>query len=500
MRYTTTLLPLSLAALAAADPIHIPLTRRSVRRDGIERFAAAADHVRAKYGYPTVSSNLRRRAKTAGIDIINQDADSSYIGTVTIGTPSQSFPVVLDTGSSDLWLATTSCTSCPDQTPEFNPSSSSTLVQNNTSGQNSEIEIQYGSGAVKGTLASDTVSMAGFTVDSQTLLLVSDVTSGLLGGNVSGILGLAFEALASTQATPFWEALVNDKQMSSPEISFWLTRFIDDADATPEEPGGVFTLGGTNSTLYTGSIEFQSLVDSSSPTFWMLDVSSVTVQGKSVSIPTGSSAQAAIDTGTTLIGGPSEAVKNVYAAIPGSQALSGQYNGFYAFPCSTTVNVSMAFGGSSWPISPEDMNLGPMQEGSNYCVGGIFDLDLGSDVSSGNGNPSWVVGDTFLKNVYSVFRASPAAVGFAQLSEAAGGSSGTPSGSVGSATLTGTNVPTSSTSSTSSTPSASGTSTTTASSTSSHSSASRVANTGAVSLGIILSIAASTLSGWFVLA
>jgi len=81
----------------------------------------------------------------------------------------------------------------------------------------------------------------------------------------------------------------------------------------------------------------------------------------------------------------------------------------------------MAFGGKSWPINSRDMNLGPVSSGSSICVGGIFDLNSGSDVGEGGGNPTWVVGATFLKNVYSVFRSQPAAIGFAELSEVAGG-------------------------------------------------------------------------------
>ena len=57
----------------------------------------------------------------------------------------------------------------------------------------------------------------------------------------------------------------------------------------------------------------------------------VTVQGQSVSVPTGDAALAAIDTGTTLIGGPSDAVKAIYSAIPGAQNLTGQMEGFWAF-------------------------------------------------------------------------------------------------------------------------------------------------------------------------
>ena len=57
----------------------------------------------------------------------------------------------------------------------------------------------------------------------------------------------------------------------------------------------------------------------------------VNVQGTSVSIPTGSNALAAIDTGTTLIGGPTDSVAAIYAAIPNSNKLSGQMEGFFSF-------------------------------------------------------------------------------------------------------------------------------------------------------------------------
>lgn len=80
----------------------------------------------------------------------------------------------------------------------------------------------------------------------------------------------------------------------------------------------------------------------------------------------------------------------------------------------------MAFGGKSWPISARDMNLGPISTGSSVCGGGIFAFDI--DTGGGVGIPSWVVGDTFLKNVYSVFRFEPASIGFAELSNVTGGS------------------------------------------------------------------------------
>lgn len=74
----------------------------------------------------------------------------------------------------------------------------------------------------------------------------------------------------------------------------------------------------------------------------------------------------------------------------------------------------MKFGSSSiaWPISNADFQL--MQASASECVGAFFALD-----TTGTSAPPWIVGDTFLKNVYSVFRANPASVGFATLSSEA---------------------------------------------------------------------------------
>lgn len=99
----------------------------------------------------------------------------------------------------------------------------------------------------------------------------------------------------------------------------------------------------------------------------------------------------------------------------------------------------MRYGSStiSWPISKDDFLL--MQVDSNTCVGGFFALD-----TSGTSAPAWIVGDTFLKNVYSVYRATPPSVGFAQLSNTALAMNGqlgpAPSPTIGrvSATVTGT--------------------------------------------------------------
>jgi cathepsin D len=260
---------------------------------------------------------------------------------------------------------------------------------------------------------------------------VDTTSDGLLDGPVSGIMGLGFQTIASTRATPMWEALLNDNKFSSPLFSFWITRFGNNPAATDLEPGGVMTLGGTNSSLFTGDIEFVNMPSNIPSSFWLLSMTSFTMNGQQISI-TPSTALSAIDTGTTLIGGPTADVRRIWAAVPEARPLSGANAGYFAIPCSLQLNVTIAFGGKSWPINSDDMKL--RTNTANVCIGSIFDLSQGSSAGGGGrGNPQWVVGDSFLKNVYSVYRATPPSVGFAQLSSIAGGS-GTPSGGGASST------------------------------------------------------------------
>ena len=99
------------------------------------------------------------------------------------------------------------------------------------------------------------------------LVPATQVSSGLVYPPVAGFLGLAFAPLSATGSTPFWQTLATNGQFDSPEMSFWLTRSTSSTDANI--PGGAFTLGGTNSSLYTGEIEFINLAVSD-PTYWLL--------------------------------------------------------------------------------------------------------------------------------------------------------------------------------------------------------------------------------------
>jgi cathepsin D len=186
----------------------------------------------------------------------------------------QNFNVVLDTGSSDLWVLDSACTSCDPGIPSFKTSSSSSFQTSTTqTGQPATVTIKYGSGEVIGTVVQDVVSLGGLTVTKQSWLLVDSTSSNLLSGTNAGIMGLAFQGLANTEATPFWQTLANGNQLSTPEMSFWINRLLGQSNVQTETFGGIFTLGGTNSSLFTGDVEFQNLQSASPLLYWLLQVS-----------------------------------------------------------------------------------------------------------------------------------------------------------------------------------------------------------------------------------
>jgi cathepsin D len=101
------------------------------------------------------------------------------------------------------------------------------------------------------------------------------VSQGLINGELAGIMGLAFQGIAKTGAPPFWQALIDQNSLTNPEFSFFLTRFVNDSNSKNEEPGGVFTLGGTNTTLFKGDIDFQSFTPPpGGGSYWLQTISS----------------------------------------------------------------------------------------------------------------------------------------------------------------------------------------------------------------------------------
>ncbi|KAH0836320.1 acid protease [Lanmaoa asiatica] len=461
------LLSLSVEILGVPWPV-VPAAGQSIdlkRRSGSVRnetewarwAKSQRDAVIAKYG---LQPNEKRAAGENLCKLISPRFFSFY-GTLAIGTPPYSFDVILDTGSSDLWVASSSCELTCAGTGNFDAAKSSTFKS-----LSHDFDITYGSGEAVGTLVEDVVQMAGFTVSNQqfgTSLFsmqvvaifnhfrgsVTSTSSNFLQNPVTGLIGLAWQSLSSSGAMPFWQALARRGSWNSPLMAFHLTRYINDTHASNLEPGGSVTMGRVtwtsrdtpltfqykgyvNESLYTGNIDYQN-IPNGQVSYWVQEITckscctqsfaggfiylcsvAMTVQGKSISLPNGSASYAAIDTGTTLVAGPASGIAAIYAQIPGSTPGTGQWEGFYSYPCTHEVTVEISFGGPSWAISPADFQFQPTGSSSDYCYGAFYSVPTSSSTAAVDPEAQYDQ-----KNVYSVFRYSPPSVGFAALSQTA---------------------------------------------------------------------------------
>lgn len=71
----------------------------------------------------------------------------------------------------------------------------------------------------------------------------------------------------------------------------------------------------------------------------------------------------------------------------------------------------MIFGGVEYAISPDNFKAQRVQGDDSRCYGALFST---SSVDAAVGKATWIVGASFLRNVYAVFRASPSpAIGLA---------------------------------------------------------------------------------------
>jgi len=88
--------------------------------------------------------------------------DAQYYGEVDIGSPAQTFKVILDTGSSNLWVPSSTCKSIACILHKrYNHAKSSSYVANGTN-----FNITYGSGAVDGFWSIENVNLGGLTAKS----------------------------------------------------------------------------------------------------------------------------------------------------------------------------------------------------------------------------------------------------------------------------------------------------------------------------------------------
>ncbi|OWK17343.1 hypothetical protein Celaphus_00013352, partial [Cervus elaphus hippelaphus] len=144
--------------------------------------------------------------------------DMLYVGNIPIGTPSQEFQVIFDTGSSELWVPSLFCpnSACSTHVRFIHYKSSTYWPTKKT------FSITYGPGLMKGFLAYDTVQI-GDLVSTDQAFGLSVEQPRFEGKPFDGVLGLSYPNISLTGGIPILDNLKNHGAISEPVFAFYLS-------------------------------------------------------------------------------------------------------------------------------------------------------------------------------------------------------------------------------------------------------------------------------------
>ncbi|KAH9936202.1 aspartic peptidase domain-containing protein [Fomitopsis serialis] len=395
------------AKQVARRGLSVPLQRREVGRRGhVETFLAG----------------------TIGVGDVG---DTFY--TVAINVGNTTTAVNLDTGSSDLWIMSDTCQTpvCQKSTAHAYPTESMQLT-------GATVNLTYGD-STTGTFASgpivmDEVTLAGLSMPMQPLAAISNTNNMAVLNGGAGIVGLGFPSQSSIQSQvvnakfgrsvtanefvshmsslgPLVSRMVADGMVEQPLFSVTLQRDTIDVSGTGQLTIGELPDGIDNSSLTWVPVRLYSTADGGlqAPSFasnetyplrWEVPIGNVYLDGKplanSTVKPNGvttSFVDALIDTGNSLIRGPSDVVNSILRSV--SPAFARSANAKPMLSCNTSHTLAFEIGGQLFSVDPRDFLSQSPGGNATQCIASSV---TATDPPGFGSLFRWSLGDPFLKS------------------------------------------------------------------------------------------------------
>ncbi|KAL8364688.1 hypothetical protein RB595_003797 [Gaeumannomyces hyphopodioides] len=357
------------------------------------------------------------RARQTEVALGNLQEGTIYSVVISIGTPAQPVEVIIDTGSSELWVnpdcsRSNSKRFC-EQFPKYSTSRSSTAKD-----AASTASIQYGKGNVTFRYIADTITVgSGAKIRNQIFGFATssyDIPMGILGlGPKLGSRGVDY---------PFvLDSLAEQGQIKSRAFSLDL-RSVDN-------PNGAVIFGGVDTTKFIGSLaKLPILRPSETPRgadryyVYMTSLTVTGTDGKSTnafrSASTSNGEPVFLDSGGTLSRLPAAMFRAIGDSFP--TARYDRTSGFYIVNCnvrdlSGTVDFGFGTGSNAKRIRVSFADFIWRASGVT-CVLGVL------PIKSDRGEP--VLGASFLRAAYVVYDQDNRNIHLAQAANCGSGSQG----------------------------------------------------------------------------
>jgi hypothetical protein len=251
---------------------------------------------------------------------------TAYFGDIYVGLPrQQKFTVVFDTGSGHLLVPSSKCSSptCAKHN-RFVRDLSTSAVDLDHSGrevpadevERDLVQISFGTGQITGEFVRETVCFQDHSgedsLDAQRLpdctvvrvVLATEMSEQpFVAFEFDGVLGLGLDSLALTPEFSFFDQMTKSNDRMQPVFGV----FVSTSDLVPSE----ISFGGHDPRRLASDLRWIP-VDQPELGFWQLKVKRVTVDGKPFDLCESGGCTAVADTGTSLIGVPRRAAKELH--------------------------------------------------------------------------------------------------------------------------------------------------------------------------------------------
>lgn len=336
------------------------------------------------------------------------DMKSEYLGKVGIGERADGSPlfqarVVFDTGSTNLWVASSLCTgeacesSHKDTQNFYDPQKSKTSKWNETL-LSTDIDITFGTGELKGPMVIDTYRVGAMKVVDQPFAMIRKM-SGTVFSSIpfEGIVGLGFPSLSFAGIQPFFDRVIEQKVLFSNEFSFYMNE-------DWRKPSAIMW-GGVDPNLYVGDIAMFPVVQ---PHYWSIELHDFKLGNRSYSKVDGYPrvSKLIVDTGTTYYSGPRWFLDEILEEMPAAYCTSTD-----KYPDMQFV-LKDAHGDLHVLRIPPDAYM--LEGRDQQCQPGWMAIEV-----RGEYGPAIILGEVFIRRFFTVFRRGDgkvenARVGFAR--------------------------------------------------------------------------------------
>mmetsp|Transcript_37658 Transcript_37658/g.59560 ORF Transcript_37658/g.59560 Transcript_37658/m.59560 type:complete len:425 (+) Transcript_37658:86-1360(+) len=364
--------------------------------------AVLAPHKKEKTQTSVTIPLIRR--KKIGLTQVKQKSGhkkgqaSEYYGVVTVGSPAQKFSVVFDTGSGNLLLPSKECTdeACTSH-KQFDSALSATAMQIAYADQPSTpvaadgsrdvVTITFGTGEMSGVYVRDNICLGDGDLcckaDFVAATEESDEPFSLVP--FDGILGLSLPQMAEGPAFSVLDQFVGAGALQQSLFGVFFGNEGEQSEMT----------FGSYKAEHTATEIFWSPV--TTPGYWQVAMDDITVdkQGLGLCNDAQHKCQVAVDTGTSLLAGPSEVV----SALVDKLQVADDCSNMQSLP-----DLGFIVGDHILSLKAEDY----VAQHSDRCSLGLMSLDVPPPKG-----PLFIFGDPFLRKYYTVYDRQNMRVGFA---------------------------------------------------------------------------------------